>query len=161
MTPLQVIGNQTKREQAEVHDVETKKKTRRWPWLVGGLLVAAVAIGVAVTPERSLDAGALPPLQTDTQAAAPAPAPEPAGPGTEMSAGMYQVGVDVAAGRYKTPGPGSADVLDMCYFARLSDDSGQFDAIIANGNLQGPGSLTVKAGEFVELTGGCVWSRVG
>lgn len=152
------------------------KKRRMWPWFfaapIVGFVVVAAVFGVA---------GENPPESTGSDRAAqdrdaepPAPAapeesadpvveeePPPPGPAAEMSTGTYQVGVDVAPGRYKTPGPGSADIMDMCYWARHSDDSGSFESILANGNLQGPGSVTVNKGEFVELMGACVWKKVG
>lgn len=91
---------------------------------------------------------------------APAPAPAPAtGPLTTVSDGTYQVGVDMAAGRYKTTGPSGSSALDMCYVSRNKNDSGEFDAIIANQIVQGPGSVTVGKGEFAEFSGGCRWTR--
>lgn len=61
-------------------------------------------------------------------APAPAPAPAPTGPGTAgFSDGTYLVGTDIAPGTYRAPG-GSA-----CYYARLSNLSGEFNAIISNG----------------------------
>jgi hypothetical protein len=53
--------------------------------------------------------GAVPAAKTDS--AAPA---KPAGPATQFGDGTYQVGVDVAAGRYKTPGP-TDDLFKNCY----------------------------------------------
>jgi hypothetical protein len=58
-----------------------------------------------------------------------------------MSGGVYQVGVDVQPGQ-------------------LENDSGDFDAIIANGYTDGSGSVTVNAGEFVELHGDWTWTKV-
>ncbi|MBN9739423.1 hypothetical protein PP1_031060 [Pseudonocardia sp. P1] len=63
------------------------------------------------------------------------------------------------AGRYKTAGPGSTDILDSCYLERSKDDSGELDSIIANDNLTGPSSVTVKDGEFVTFNGGCTWAK--
>ena len=65
--------------------------------------------------------------------------------------------MDIAAGRYKTPGPAGHGGLDYCYWARNRDDSG--DSIIANDILKGPGSVTVKRGEFVEFNGNCTWTK--
>jgi hypothetical protein len=78
-----------------------------------------------------------------------------------MADGVCQVGVDVQGGRYKTPGPPADSVVEMCYWSRNKNDSGEFEAVIANGVLQGPGSVSVKRGEFIELSGGCAWSKVG
>lgn len=141
--------------------MEQTKKHRTWPWIVLGLvgaLVVAVAVGVAATPEKSLTGMHVPQVGVSTTAPVVV---KPKGLPATMDAGVYQVGADVRAGRYKTPGPGTGDALGMCYWARLRNDSGEFSAIIANGALEGPGSVTVLRGEFVELSGGCVWDRVG
>jgi hypothetical protein len=90
---------------------------------------------------------------------APAEAPPTqAGPATTMGDGTYQVGVDVQPGQYKTAGP-ERDL--PCYWARLKDDSGAFESIIANGNPNGPSSVTINQGEFIELNGDCSWAKVG
>jgi hypothetical protein len=83
-----------------------------------------------------------------------------AGPATTMGSGVYQVGVDVQAGRYKTPGPPEGDVLGMCSWTRNKDDSGETESTISGGMLQGPGSVTINEGEFIELIGSCEWTRV-
>jgi len=83
---------------------------------------------------------------------------KPAGPATSFGDGTYEVGVDVVAGRYKTQGP-TDDLFKNCYWQRTKDDSGQFRSIIANGNTQGPGSVTIKAGEFFQTSGGCNWAK--
>lgn len=86
-------------------------------------------------------------------------APVETGPATTVSDGTYEVGVDLAAGRYKTPGPDGSGALDMCYVARSSNDSGELDSIIANDIAQGPSSVTVKKGEFAKFSGGCTWTK--
>jgi hypothetical protein len=119
-------------------------------WLVG--------IGIAgstATPSRT----SLPTVGAAPAAAASPPAPaKPAGPATSIGDGTYEVGVDMAAGRFKTTGP-TDDTFKNCYWARTKDDSGQFGAIISNDNIQGPGSVTVKPGEFFQTSGGCVWVK--
>ena len=87
------------------------------------------------------------------------PAPVASGPATTVSDGTYQVGTDMTPGRYKTAGPDGSGALDMCYVSRNKDDSGEFDAIIANQIVEGPGSVTVNDGEFAEFSGGCTWTK--
>jgi hypothetical protein len=121
-------------------------------WLVG--------IGVAGTRSPTGTQATIPtvaavPAAKTNPPAAPA---KPPGPATLISDGTYQVGVDMAAGRYKTPGP-TDDLFRNCYWQRTRDDSGQFGSIIANGNTQGPGSVTVKTGEFFQTSGGCTWTK--
>lgn len=147
-------------EEIDVEQQQTKKR-RTWPWIVLGLvgaLVVVTAVAAAMTPEKSLTGMEVP--RAGASSAAPVAAKPKGLPGT-MDSGVYQVGTDVRAGRYKTAGPASDDVLGMCYWARLKNDSGEFEAIISNGAVEGPGSVTVQRGEFVELSGGCVWDRVG
>lgn len=72
--------------------------------------------------------------------------------------GEYLVGEDMKAGTYKTAGPeGSFG----CYWERASNASGEFDAIIANGNLDGSGRITVNKGEVFKSTRCQDWKKTG
>lgn len=150
------------------------RRRRRWPWVVlavpAVLAVLAVLVvfglatgGRGATPTAAAPApSAIPstaPAVAPPAAAAPAASAAPAGPATSMEDGTYQVGVDVAAGRNTTIGPDASDVIPSCYWERASDDSGEFGSIIANENLSGPGSVTVKKGEVVKLSGSCTWTK--
>jgi hypothetical protein len=140
----------------------TPKKSRSWPWIVAAVLAVFIGIGIVANDTNPASSPSGEP-QADTApatAAAKAPA-KPAGPAGTMDVGVYQVGVDVQAGRYKTPGPPTDDPMDMCFWSRNSNDSGEFEAVIANGIVEGPGSVTVNRGEFVEITGACSWTKVG
>lgn len=140
------------------------RKPKRWPWILG--IIGALLLGIIIGNAGNPNSGSNSARETVTvrvpadaaTGAETAPAPAQAGPATSMGNGTYQVGVDVQPGQYKTAGPESSL---PCYWARLKDDSGQFDAIIANGTPQGPGSVTINDGEFVELSGGCTWNKVG
>jgi hypothetical protein len=69
-------------------------------------------------------------------------------------AGTYQVGVEMAPGTYATTGS------SHCYWARLRGNSGEFGDIIANDNVQGQGSFSVRSTDgYVELSGTCTWQR--
>lgn len=148
--------------------VAPPRKVRNWPWILGMVVLATLILGaVAYVTDPNASAGSTRET-TDTSAPGtstsepPAPAAaNPPGPARTMDGGVYQVGVDVRAGRYKTPGPPADDSNGWCYWARHADDSGAIESIIANGNTEGPGSVTVRRGEFVEVTGGCTWTRVG
>lgn len=74
--------------------------------------------------------------------------------------GDYLVGTDIKAGTYVTPGPGSTDPLDSCYWQRAKNDSQELDSIIANDNITGQSRVTVHAGEMFKISGGCHWKRV-
>lgn len=142
---------------------------KKWGWIVGiiGAFVLGLIIGIAANPDAGKSGTAdatgtvtAPASGTAADATTTPPPQQPAGPAATMGSGTYQVGVDVLAGQYKTPGPGSDNPLP-CYWSRNKDDSGELTSIIANSVVQGPGSVTVNDGEFIELSGDCTWTRVG
>jgi hypothetical protein len=70
--------------------------------------------------------------------------------------GTYVVGSDVPPGTYRATG-GSG-----CYWERLSDLTGNFDAILANEATDGPSAVTLDGSEAAFSTEGCgTWSRIG
>lgn len=97
----------------------------------------------------------------ETVTAKPKPAKKPDPPTSFGGDGQYLVGEDMQAGTYKTAGPQEDSILPNCYWARLKDASGEFDAIIANENLKGQGRVTVKKGEYFETNGCQKWEKVG
>ncbi len=144
---------------------------KKWPYVLGGV-AAVIVLGsaingggkssptVGVQPSGSGVVNAQPADQAKSlPAQAPAAAAAPAGPGTAMGAGTYEVGPDIVPGRYKTKGSGREGFFGSCYFQRSRNDSGEFDSIISNDFFQGPGSVTVKKGEFLKLTGDCEWAK--
>lgn len=149
------------------------KKPKKWGWILGiiGAFILGNAIGhagdsatsaTAAAPDPTYTAPAptysQPTFQVPDPATQAAPA-QPTGPATTFSDGTYEVGPDIEPGRYKTPGSGGTSIWDSCYWERAKDDSGELGSIIANDNITGPGSITVKEGEFVKATGGCVWTK--
>jgi hypothetical protein len=78
------------------------------------------------------------------------PAPNGIGEGT------YIVGDDIQPGRYQA----AAGPDGYCYWARLKDDSGDFDSIIASNTTSGRASVTISASDGAFDTGGCTtWIR--
>jgi hypothetical protein len=76
-------------------------------------------------------------------------------PGQVAVDGIYIVGVDIAAGTWRSSGGGG-----NCYTARLSGFSGDFGEIIANNNSEGPTIVTISASDRGFETAGCgTWSR--
>jgi hypothetical protein len=140
------------------------RKSRKGLWIGLGVVGLLLVIGISNSGKNTAPSmsSSLPTVAVQPAAspAAPAAAPAaPSGPAAQVSDGNYEVGVDIAAGRYKTAGPGGNGALDICYWQRTKDDSGDFDSIISNDLFKGPGSVTVKKGEFVKLTGGCTWTK--
>ncbi|WP_406423291.1 hypothetical protein OH809_06495 [Streptomyces sp. NBC_00873] len=118
---------------------------------------ASAKPGPTVTATKTAEAGPAPTV-TETVTAKPKKTKE-AGPATSFGGdGEYLVGEDIKAGTYKTAG---SDGSFGCYWARLKDASGEFDAIIANNNLKGPGRVTLNKGEYFETQRCQEWKKVG
>ncbi|HZD16062.1 MAG: hypothetical protein QOH09_159 [Pseudonocardiales bacterium] len=144
------------------------KPRRRWPWIVGAVLLAVV-IGVVVhggdNSSTSPTTGTAPPAHAP---AAPTPglvarqATRPTGPLTSFGDGTYQVGTaagDIAAGSYRSAG--STEGMP-CYWARTGDLAGKVDTIIAEGYPSGPTTITIKNSDSAFLASGCApWNKVG
>jgi hypothetical protein len=102
----------------------------------------------AVVPTTPLPSPTIPAIQ-----------PAPTGPVTSFTSGTYVVGTDIVAGTYKTTGSTSSL---PCYWARRKDTSGDFAAIIANGNPSGPTTVTISKSDGAFETSGCdTWQKVG
>lgn len=132
-----------------------QKKPRRWPWILGIIAAGGIGIGIGnsshgVSPTATPTTVTVAPAPAGQQPATQAP-PAAAGPKTEFGDGTYKVGEDITAGTYKSTGPRAG--MPLCYWARMKNDSGSLDAIIANNNSQGPTRVTVKAGEYLQVTG--------
>lgn len=71
--------------------------------------------------------------------------------------GTFLVAKDVEPGTYRSEGKGSFG----CHWARLSDTTGESDAIIANGNAEGPAIVKIKDGDKAFQTTGCTpWVKI-
>ena len=110
-------------------------------------------------PSRDVSVPTTAPQQRATTTAAAPAAAAPVGAATSVRDGTYEVGKDIAAGRYKTAGPPTNATIKDCYWQSAKDDSGELRSIISSGDTQGPGSVTVKAGEFFQTSGGCAWTK--
>ncbi|MFI7286185.1 hypothetical protein ACIBRY_05935 [Streptomyces anulatus] len=85
--------------------------------------------------------------------------PKPKGPLTTVGGdGEYLAGQEMRAGTYRTGGPGESFGY---YWERVRNSSGEFDAIIANGNPAGSGRVTVNKGEIFKSTGCQDWKKAG
>jgi hypothetical protein len=139
--------------------------------LFGSVLVAAVGgddSTKTATSDATTQAATDMPEATDsetTEPESPSPSPtpkrtKPAGPAASFGDGQWLVGRDIKAGTYRTAGPEDNGV-GLCYWERAKNASGEFDAIIANGDPTGPANLTVNDGEYVKSTGCQTWHRTG
>ena len=110
-------------------------------------------------PPRNVSVPTTAPQQRATTTAAVPAAAAPVGAATSVRDGTYEVGKDISAGRYKTAGPPTKATIRNCRWQSAKDDSGELRSIISSGDTQGPGSVTVKAGEFFQTSGGCTWTK--
>jgi len=79
-----------------------------------------------------------------------------AGPKTTFGDGNYRVGIDIAAGTYRSSGAASGS----CYWARLSNFTGS-NNILANYLDPGPTTVTILASDAGFETRRCgTWSKV-
>lgn len=73
--------------------------------------------------------------------------------------GIFIVGEDIEPGEYVTVGPVD-DGFGACYWARLSDTSGDFEDIITNGTPTGQEVVNISADDYAFETTGCQeWER--
>ena len=72
--------------------------------------------------------------------------PAPAALSSKIGPGTYMVGRDIAPGTYR--GKAGADVMESCYWERLSGLGGVFDDIIANDNAMGSFFVNVGASDL-------------
>ncbi|MFF7216671.1 hypothetical protein ACFZAU_40125 [Streptomyces sp. NPDC008238] len=187
-TPQSPFGQPTQPTWGQVPPVTppATKPSRRKAWFTHGA-VAVVALGLgagigggggsgpvaesrrpapAVTVTKTAEAAeaAAPKPAVTVTAKAPAkpkPTKKPGPPSTVDGDGQYLVGEDIKAGTYKTAGPQDDDFGLGCYWARLKNASGEFDAIIANDNITGQARVTVHKGEYFETKGCNKWEKVG
>jgi hypothetical protein len=167
----------------------TKKKGKGRKFAVAGVLTAAVLTGVLIGKGGSgstADAAAAPvtapetvtftkvvPTTVTKTVLAPPPAPvtvtvEPpkpvvVGPAEEITkSGVYVVGTDIKAGKWKTDGKISAGSY-VGYFAILADPTGStsdVDNIITNDNPEGQAFATLEDGQGLE-NNNLHWVKVG
>ena len=135
------------------------KKLGMW---IGGLIVVAIIVVACSGGRPASTSSNVGPLSTapavvTANVAPPVVVSTPSGPATAVGDGTYEVGPDLVAGKYKTPGSGGEGVMNGCYWKRSNDGSGT--DIIANDNFNGPATITVKVGEYLKLSGGCKWSK--
>lgn len=106
---------------------------------------------VQVTPPSSAAALTPPPTIATTTIATTTTAP---GPKTTFGDGSYRVGIDIAAGTYR-----SSATATSCYWKRMSNFTGT-DDIIANYLSNSPTTVTILASDAGFQTRGCgTWTK--
>jgi len=120
-------------------------------WLIGFAAATTPTSGSTYTPPSY--SYSAPSYSAPARSAAPSTSSMPSVNGP-FTSGTYLVGTEIAPGQYRTDGD------SFCGWSRNEDTSGEFDAIIANGLVNGPTTVTVQASDgAVEFSGSCVWTR--
>jgi len=150
------------------------KKAKRFGWptviitavvaLSLGGIVGGSGDGTATTaePNPTVTVSQTVTGTAEAKPASKAPSPkkttEP-GPERTMEEGTYEIGVDAKPGRYKTRVPEDSS---GCYWEKLKDDSGGLNSVIANGEVNAGGrvSITLKHGQFFMSEDCGTWKRV-
>jgi hypothetical protein len=146
-------------------------KRRRWPWILGvigafffGLIVGAVPSG-GTQPTAAPASTVTVPGATVTQPPATVTVPGPKVTETQkppeatavIEEGTWEVGVDVAPGRYKTVE--AVDPDGMCYWKITT--TGKPDNIVDNDIVSGgKPTVTVKKGQDFTTQGCGNWKKV-
>jgi hypothetical protein len=151
---------------------------KRPPWLIPviivGAMIALCCVGglVAVVINASGSDDEPEAVATDDTreeppaASEPSQEAEPAAEETQDSQtesfgdGVWEIDTELDPGTYVTVAPEDGF---GCYWARLSGFSGDFEEIIANGNLEvgARGRVTIEEGDAgIELSGGCEWANI-
>jgi hypothetical protein len=74
--------------------------------------------------------------------------------------GVYVVGKDIPAGVYHTSGAGAnSQPGGACYFATLN--STNTEDISDNNNFNGPETVDVTGAYAFQISGGCIWHKIG
>lgn len=152
--------------------VEPAKRIRFW-WAflavkkTSTIAIAASAVGLAAVGAVACGTGhpaaaSHPTADTQPKAASQPPshsAANDAGMRTNFTDGVWQVGLDIPAGTYKTGGVNRSGLSDFCTWqravgqaARDGDFEGQPLHTISN-----PAKITLFKGDAFYTTGGCRW----
>lgn len=129
------------------------------PVALVGLLVLGLLVGILM---GNLTAHPKTITKTVTKTVATAQTtPKQTGPKTSFGDGVYQVGVDIQAGTYKTAGPSDPNEADSCYYKRLSDLTGNDGSIIDSELVNGPATVQILPTDAGFSSDGCqTWTLV-
>lgn len=144
--------------------MEEKKITETKAFKVGAVIVAILILiaifdivnksGENIGPNTSNQSQEITALEDTSPTPTPTPTPTSTAPRTSFSDGIYEVGVDIEPGIYKS----SPENDGLCYYARLNSLTSD-DKIIDNGNSKGQIIVEVLASDVAFETSGCSWTK--
>jgi hypothetical protein len=154
----------------------TPRKSHKKLWITLGVIAAVLLIisistsgksaapaTPAAAPTVAVPAAPVPAAPVPPAVPAPSlpPAPAapsvPAGPLTTFGNGTYEIGVDVAAGKYRSAGVQDS-IAPLCYFDQTDASGSIKDQGVAN---EGPSRATLKSGLTFKSSGCQDWVKVG
>ncbi|MGW6393359.1 hypothetical protein ACWFR1_23270 [Streptomyces sp. NPDC055103] len=99
-----------------------------------------------------------PETAADSQAATGAPKKNTTPTAEIPGDGVFLVGKDIQPGTYRSDGKDNA----LCYWARLSDTTGELGDIIASGNAEGQAIIKIDTSDKAFQTSDCKsWQKIG
>ncbi|MFF3604246.1 hypothetical protein [Streptomyces sp. NPDC002463] len=109
---------------------------------------------VTATPQSAQTPG----IAAESQAATDTPKKNTT-PSVEIPGdGVFLVGKDIQPGTYRSDGKDNA----LCYWARLSDTTGEVGDTIASGNTKGQAIVKIDASDKAFQTSDCKpWQKIG
>ena len=107
----------------------------------------------AVAPPGG-EPGSAGPSTTSPPTTTTAPGAQPSSSGKGFGNGIFEIGTDVAPGKYKTAGPTSDS--EFCFWSRLSGLNGDPDVdVIVNGAQDGPYTVTIEGSDVGFQSSSC------
>jgi hypothetical protein len=160
-----------------------KPKRKKWPWILGAVVLLFVIVGVANSgdpaPRAGVPSGVGPTFnptpaqvpgglteetwtQQGSQGVAPGDTPAaaaaPSGPASSFGNGQWSAPDEIKPGTYRSPGPEDSSV-PLCYADTTPAAGGNIDQQqVSNG---GPVRIRVKAGQIVKASGCQEFTKVG
>ena len=125
--------------------------------LAAGLVIAGCSSSTGTSAPVTTPAATTPAAIASTSAAATATSASMVGPVMTVGPGTYAVGTgngQVAPGKYFSPAPSSGST---CYYARLRNNNGEPDDIIAEELSHRQIIMTVRASDGYVTVSGCTF----
>lgn len=139
-----------------MHHAPRSPSKRRWPWILVGICVLLLTVGIVVSH----------PSAGPSSSAAPSPPRPPAAPLAAFGNGDYAIGTAAPGRPAILPGSyytlGRLDDDRSCFWAREKDLSGAQESFIAYKLIDGPATVKILPSDAGFTTSGCIpWVRVG
>lgn len=151
---------------------KSRRSRLRWlPWALAAVMTVIAFVSCAVNstlpaaPTPSQGGPITVPYTPPTVApAAVAPTPDPqSGPRTSFGDGTWEIGVDIAPGKYKSAGPTESYEGAICFAQTTKKGDGEIGDIVNQKVVKGPITYVIPATgvKFFESNGCQTWTKTG